>query len=215
MKRNIAIFAFFLSFCFSSAAVTNGKEITAPLGLKWGMTKSELIEKTGNAKEKGFENGIEQLFITGENPKVDGLTISVVGVDKKYGLVSVEMVFFINKDLYGDKSIEKYDILKHALISKYGEQYSDEYLWRGYRKGDVSFSGCIRNNRCGNYFSSFEDDRGGQVLLMISPSASASEEDNSIYLLYKSPAVKKIQEEAKARSENEVQKKAQALSDSL
>ncbi|HCR3333281.1 TPA: hypothetical protein ON523_003031 [Morganella morganii] len=213
MKKNIIFFIFLFGFCFSSLAVTNGKEITAPLGLKWGMTKNELIEKSGNIKEKGFEGGIEQLLIINESNNIDGLNMYVAGVDKEYGLVSVEMVFFINEDMNGNKAIEKYNILKKVLVSKYGEQYVDEYAWRNYSKGDVSFSDCIRNKGCGNYFSSFEDDKGGLAWLMISP--SASEEGTNIYLLYKSPAIKKIQEEAKASSESEVQKKAQALSDSL
>ncbi|EGT3611668.1 TPA: hypothetical protein SLE68_001732 [Morganella morganii] len=213
MKKNIAFFTFLLGFCFSSLAVTNGKEITAPLGLKWGMTKNEIIEKTGGIKEIGFRDGIKQFLVNNKDNKVDGLELYSIGIDKKYGLTSVEMMFYIDNDSNGNKAVEKYNVLKEVLVSKYGEQYSDEYLWRNYNKGSMSFAACIGNEQCGKYFSSFEDDIGGNAGLMLTTDSSG--ENANVFLLYKSPAIKKIKEEAKASSESEVQKKAQALSDSL
>lgn len=213
MKRNIAFFTFLLGFCFSSLAVTNGNEITAPLGLKWGMTKGELVEKTGGIKEIGLRDGIEQFLVNNKNNKVDGLELYSIGVDKKYGLTSVEMMFYIDNDGDGNKAVKKYNILKKVLVSKYGEQYSDEYLWRNYNKGSMSFSACIDNERCGKYVSSFEDDVGGSVGLMLTTDSSGK--DVNVFLFYQSPAIKKIQEETKNTYNKEIQKKAESLSDSL
>lgn len=213
VKKNIAFFTFLLGFCFSSASVANKNEITAPLGLKWGMTKNEIAEKTGSIKESGFRDGIEQFLVKNTDNNIDGLDFYNIGVDKRYGLVNVEMIFFITNDNNGNKAIEKYNVLKQALVSKYGEQYSDEYLWRSYSKGSMPFSACIDNERCGKYISSFEDDKGGNAGLMLT--AGSSMESVNVFLLYKSPAIKKIQEEEKKLYNSEVQKKAQALSDAL
>ncbi|HHH3380017.1 TPA: hypothetical protein ACPZBE_004023 [Morganella morganii] len=213
MKRNIAIFAFFLSFCFSSAAVTNGKKITAPLGLKWGMTKSEIAKKEGYIKGTGPRDGVEQFLMKNTDSKIDGLDLYNVGVDEKYGLTNVDMMFFIKNDESGEKSIAQYNALKRVLVSKYGEQYSEEYLWRDNSEGSISLAACIYNERCGKYTSSFWDNDGGNVMLLLL--ADSYGEHIKIFLLYKSPAIKKIKEEAKASSEREVQKKAQELSDSL
>lgn len=213
MKKNIAFFIFFLSFCFPSVAVTSGSEIIAPLGLKWGMTKNKLIEKVGSIKEIESNNGIEQYLVKNTNSKINDLDVYSVGVDNKHGLTNVYMVFNIKNDESGTKSIEKYNILKKALVSKYGEQYSEEYMWRGYNKDFTSFSDCIINVQCGKYESLFGDDKGGSIQLRLLPDSSG--EFFNIFLLYKSPAIKLIKEEMENNYNSEVQKKAQALSDSL
>ena len=123
------------------------------------MTKNELIEKVGSIKEIESNNGIEQYLVKNTNSKINDLDVYSVGVDNKHGLTNVYMVFNIKNDESGTKSIEKYNILKKALVSKYGEQYSEEYMWRGYNKDFTSFSDSIINVQCGKYESLFGDDK--------------------------------------------------------
>ncbi|OBU07068.1 hypothetical protein AYY17_19425 [Morganella psychrotolerans] len=98
------------------------------------MTKSDFPENIKYISEIGYENGIDHFLVKNTDERIEGLEMYSVGIDKEYGLSVVDILFYINNDMGGNKATEKYNILKNVLVSKYGEQYSDEYIWRNHKK---------------------------------------------------------------------------------
>ncbi|WP_156656690.1 hypothetical protein [Morganella psychrotolerans] len=81
------------------------------------------------------------------------------------------------------------------------------------KKNSISFFDCINNEQCGKFSSLFEDDNGGSVTLMLTP--TSSDKKVNVYLLYKSPVIKKINDDTKNNYNNEIMKKAESLADFL
>ncbi|WP_109373207.1 hypothetical protein [Proteus genomosp. 6] len=210
MKRIISII--FIFFSINVQAIE--KKISAPFGLSWGMTYEEVLNKAGNIKLIGSkENRIKEYLINSDSKLIDGLERYDVGIDDKYGLVNVGTLISISDYENTDNVVEKYNILKQALSSKYGEQYSEEYLWKNRTKRKLTLPECLSNEFCGKYISIFQGDDSSRVILMIG--ASPSKEDVIISLFYKSSFIEKIKLEEKDQQEKVIKEKAKGLADSL
>ena len=208
MKRIISII--FIFFSINVQAIE--KKISAPFGLSWGMTYEEVLNKAGNIKLIGSkENRIKEYLINSDSKLIDGLERYDVGIDDKYGLVNVGTLISISDYENTDNVVEKYNILK--LSSKYGEQYSEEYLWKNRTKRKLTLPECLSNEFCGKYISIFQGDDSSRVILMIG--ASPSKEDVIISLFYKSSFIEKIKLEEKDQQEKVIKEKAKGLADSL
>lgn len=210
MKRIISII--FIFFSVNVQAIE--KNISAPFGLSWGMTYEEVLNKTGNIKLiESKENRIKEYLVRSDSKLIDGLDRYDIEIDDKYGLVGVAALIFINEHGNTDKVVEKYNTLKQALSSKYGEQYSEEYLWKNRAKGKLTLPECLSNEFCGKYFSAFKGDDSS--IVMLSMGASSSKEAVIISLFYKSDFIEKIKQEEKEQQEKVIKEKAKGLVDSL
>ncbi|MDQ6220504.1 hypothetical protein, partial [Proteus mirabilis] len=111
------------------------------------------------------------------------------------------------------KVVEKYNILKQALSSKYGEQYSEEYLWKNGTRGMLTLPECLNNEVCGKYLSLFHGDDSSSVMVMLS--GTADNRSVTISLFYKSEFIEKIKQEEKKQNEIMIKEKSDALASSL
>lgn len=213
MRKNIFLLFFLSCLGFTSASAAGKKDIAAPLGLQWGMTKDDIYKITGNLTEAESKNNVDYYSVKNADESIDELERYSIGIDRLYGLSSVDLIFYIKDYKSGSKSIDKYNVLKKALVSKYGEQFASEYLWRNRNKNSISFYDCIKNDRCGNFVSVFEDDKGGKAMLML----VATDSDRKVhpFLLYKSPVIRKLKNSANNRQADAIQKEAESVADSL
>ncbi|MEN7471091.1 hypothetical protein [Providencia stuartii] len=202
------------SLFFSAIALSAEKTISAPFGLKWGMTHDDLLSKTGNIKLIGNErNRVKKYLVKSKPSLIDGMDMYSVSIDDKYGLVDVSTLIYVDDDDSGNKVIEKYNVLKQALSSKYGEQYSEEYLWKNGTRGMLTLPECLNNEVCGKYLSLFQGDDSSSVMVMLS--GTADKRSVIISLFYKSGFIKKIKEEEKKQDEAIIKEKSKALAGAL
>ncbi|MBI6513156.1 phage lipoprotein [Proteus vulgaris] len=206
MKKLISII--FIFFSINVQAIE--KQISAPLGLTWGMTYEEVLNKTGNIKLIGNkENRIKEYLVNTDSKLIDGIELYSVGIDDKYGLINVDMLIYVDDG----EIVERYNILKQALSSKYGNQYSNEYLWKSGTKGRFTLPECLSNELCGKYVSHYQGDDSSNAMLMLG--ASADKKSSIIFLFYKSSFIKKIKQEEDEQQEKIIKEKAKGLADSL
>ncbi|EPH6926669.1 hypothetical protein ACS3HL_004080 [Providencia stuartii] len=194
---------------FSTTALAVEKKISAPFGLKWGMTYDDVLNKTGNIKLIGNEkNRVKEYLIKNESSLIDGMDMYSISIDDKYGLINVDALIYVDED-DDSKVVEKYNILKQALSSKYGEQYSEEYLWKNGTRGMLTLPECLNNEVCGKYLSLFQGDDSSSVMVMLS--GTSDKRSVIISLFYKSGFIKKIKEEEKKQDEAIIKEKSKAL----
>lgn len=198
---------------FSTTALAVEKKISAPFGLKWGMTYGDVLNNTGNIKLIGNEkNRVKEYLIKNESSLIDGMDMYSISIDDKYGLINVDALIYVDED-DDSKVVEKYNILKQALSSKYGEQYSEEYLWRNRARGVLTLPECLNNPSCGKYVSFFQGDDSSSVMVMLS--ATGDNRSIIISLFYKSEFIEKIKQEEKKQNEIMIKEKSDALASSL
>ncbi|EMH9441684.1 hypothetical protein [Proteus mirabilis] len=198
---------------FSTTALAVEKKISAPFGLKWGMTYDDVLNKTGNIKLIGNEkNRVKEYLIKNESSLIDGMDMYSISIDDKYGLINVDALIYVDED-DDSKVVEKYNILKQALSSKYGEQYSEEYLWKNGTRGMLTLPECLNNEVCGKYLSLFHGDDSSSVMVMLS--GTADNRSVTISLFYKSEFIEKIKQEEKKQNEIMIKEKSDALASSL
>ncbi|HEJ9413600.1 TPA: hypothetical protein ACKRDQ_003171 [Proteus mirabilis] len=198
---------------FSTTALAVEKKISAPFGLKWGMTYDDVLNKTGNIKLIGNEkNRVKEYLIKNESSLIDGMDMYSISIDDKYGLINVDALIYVDED-DDSKVVEKYNILKQALSSKYGEQYSEEYLWKNGTRGMLTLPECLNNEVCGKYLSLFQGDDSSSVMVMLS--GTADNRSVTISLFYKSEFIEKIKQEEKKQNEIMIKEKSDALASSL
>ena len=184
-----------------------------PFGLKWGMTYSDVLSKTGNIKLIGNEkNRVKEYLIKNDSSLIDGLDMYSVSIDDKYGLINVDALIYVYDD-DDSKVIEKYNILKQALSSKYSEQYSEEYLWKNRTRGMLTLPECLNNEGCGKYVSLFQGNDSSSVMIMLN--ATGDNRSVIISLFYKSEFIEKIKQEEKKQNEIIIKEKSDALANSL
>jgi len=149
-----------------SAEVMVEGGIQAPLGLKWGESKDELVKKY-SASPADKNNSRLSLYALNNPPiKVPGFESYYGVVDEKYGLVKVIVVESITDDAYGSKGIEDYKKLSAILSKKYGNP-SDKFEYSGkelYKESD-EFYQCLAYQGCGAYSSYYKPSGGAMISL--------------------------------------------------
>lgn len=177
------------------------------------MTYSDVLSKTGNIKLIGNEkNRVKEYLIKNDSSLIDGLDMYSVSIDDKYGLINVDALIYVYDD-DDSKVIEKYNILKQALSSKYSEQYSEEYLWKNRTRGMLTLPECLNNEGCGKYVSLFQGNDSSSVMIMLN--ATGDNRSVIISLFYKSEFIEKIKQEEKKQNEIMIKEKSDALANSL
>ncbi|HJF24256.1 MAG TPA: hypothetical protein K8V18_04610, partial [Proteus mirabilis] len=165
------------------------------------------IKLIGNEK-----NRVKEYLIKNDSSLIDGLDMYSVSIDDKYGLINVDALIYVYDD-DDSKVIEKYNILKQALSSKYSEQYSEEYLWKNRTRGMLTLPECLNNEGCGKYVSLFQGNDSSSVMIMLN--ATGDNRSVIISLFYKSEFIEKIKQEEKKQNEIMIKEKSDALANSL
>lgn len=150
-KYILATFILILSFSINSYA--GQKVVEAPLGLDWGMKKSELQKYKTN--KCVVEDGLEACYLI-EPPKSLSFGdeyLVIFDFDKKLQKIVILSKEF-SSDIYGREGKDLYEKVKLALTKKYGSaKISEERTGLKLYDESDEFYQCLKYSGCGIYGS--------------------------------------------------------------
>jgi len=132
----------------------------APFGLKWQMTKNELI-KIGVMLNKKDSKSSATRYSAKNLPKNmnDTDDVSMI-IDDEFGLVKITWISKnITNDAFGTQGKSKYDELKEGLTKKYNMAgNSFERVGMTLFKESDEFYQCLKYSGCGMYSTSWKSE---------------------------------------------------------
>lgn len=158
MKKPIAIMFFILMTGLLLNTTAIASDLSAPIGLTWGMTEVDAI-KEGVVPTKTERKGPLSLVCTNEVPiPVSFAEEYLLVFHNTWGLQKMLIVGeTIDNDIYGMKGKRLYSDIKKLLIKKYGNtEKSYEYVGRELFDEQDEFYQCLKYPGCGNWISLFK-----------------------------------------------------------
>ena len=156
MKKLIFIVA---SFFITPYVLAETQYPDAPLGLKWGMTVTELESKAGAVMYPlPMDEHLTVYSLKSPPITLPGFTEYVVVVHKDLGAIKIIMDKEIKSDVYGTEGKKEYFKYKEALTNKYGKpKDSFEFVGKKLYEERDEFYQCLKYDGCGYYLSYFGD----------------------------------------------------------
>lgn len=122
----------------------------APLGLKWGETAADLVQKYSAQKTGRDDKSKTTIYLLKNTPVIINDFDTVYGIThEKHGLVRVTLIANIDRDASGTRGDALYKKYKKILSDKYGKPESFEYMFKDTYKSKDSFYQCLAYEGCG------------------------------------------------------------------
>lgn len=179
-----------VSFLASTQVYAEG-EVSAPVGLAWGMSGEKLITEFSSVPTDSPD---ELKLYKIENPpiKIPDFDLVYGAVDNKYGLVRVVLIKKFVGDIYGHDGFELYKKYKEILKGKYGKPDSFEYIGKKLYKESDEFYQCLSYGGCGAYTSFFPEKNNSGLYIELKGYGRGV---GALRVIYESGDLKKIEVE--------------------
>lgn len=144
------------------------KEVEAPFGFIWGLTKSQIESKDVVFEKCDTDGDLTQCITTKPIKSVSFGEKYLLVIHIEKGLQKIIMVSLNTRnDITGSEGKGLYSKIKKAITDKYGNPHEYEYSGVKVYKEYDEFYQCLNYSGCGNWTSFWEPKEGGSIALEI------------------------------------------------
>ena len=187
-----------LSVALPFTCTVMAKEITAPFGLTWGQSKTDLQNQGVTFYDCG-DIDFMQACQTKSLPKPLSIAeIYILFFYPRKGLIKVGMFGkTISDDIAGSNGKADYARIKTSLTTKYGSRLTEvEIIGQKLYDGHDEFYQCLAYAGCGAWLSLWEGSDGSGILLQLQ---GLSRGEGYLTLTYESKEWSQIADDEKAK----------------